>query len=69
MAGGISASKAFCEQRSEKAAGKAAFSMRERRKRFFGFWPFATKSDIRAAEDRTRWRDSLPPTDRFNSPV
>jgi hypothetical protein len=51
MAGGISASKALCEQRSEKAAGKAAFSMRQRAKRFFGFWPFATKSDIRAAED------------------
>jgi hypothetical protein len=69
MAGGISASKALCEKRSEKAAGKAAFSMRERGKRFFGFWPFATKSDIRAAEDRTRWREFSSLADRFNSPV
>ena len=53
-AGGISASKAVRESRSEKAAGKAAFSMRERSKRFLRFWPFATKSDIRAAEDRTK---------------
>ena len=56
--------------RDEKGpAGKAVFSMREPRKRFLRFWPFATKSDIRAAEDRTKWRDTFPLADRFNSPV
>jgi len=54
---------------SEKAAGKAAFAMRQRSKRFFGFWPFAIKSDIRAAEDGMRGRDTSPLADRFNSPV
>ena len=33
------------------------------------FWLFAAKSDIRPAEDRTKWRDISPLADRSDSPV
>jgi hypothetical protein len=66
-AGGISASRA-----ARIAFGKGGWEGRlfdaGAMKAFVRFWPFATKSDIRA-EDRTKWRDISPLADRFNSPV
>ena len=43
--------------------------MRERSKRFLRFWPFATKSDIRAAEDRTTLPPPIASIRRFSSAV
>jgi hypothetical protein len=35
--------------------------MPETLKAALGFWPFAAKSDIRAADDKTEWRNAFTP--------
>ena len=53
-----------------KGGWKAAFFRAGQCKaRAWRFWPFAAKSDIRAAEERTTRRIYSPLTGRFDSPV